>query len=117
MTTDSRGLRGPERTTPKPDDVRRLIFLGDSVVLGWGVDDEQTFVALVEKGLSQSTGSRWETVNGGHLLHDTTQELAVLEDVGLAYEPDAIALVFVDNEICMRPVRAVTAVTLGSSRG
>jgi hypothetical protein len=97
--TDSRGLRGPERATPKPEGTKRLLFLGDSVVLGWGVAEEDTFVHLVERELSQRTGERWETVNAGHLLHDTTQELGVLEEVGLAYEPDLVLLVYVENDI------------------
>ena len=47
-----------------------------------------TFVARTSQALSEATGERWETVNAGHLLHDTTQELGVLEEVGLAYEPE-----------------------------
>lgn len=99
--TNSRGLRGPELEIPKPDGVKRLVFLGDSVVLGWGVAQEDTFVARTQAALRQATGERWETVNAGHLLHDTTQELAVLEEVGLAYEPDVLVLVYVENDIVL----------------
>ena len=83
----------------KPENTRRILFLGDSVVLGWGVADEDTFVSLTRAALSEATGDRWETVNAGHLLHDTTQELGVLEEVGLQYEPDVLVLVFVENDV------------------
>lgn len=99
VRTDSRGARGPERPVPKPPGVRRAAFLGDSVAFGWGVDHAETFVALVEEALSARTGEPWETVNLGHMFHDTTQELGVLEEVGWTYEPDLVVLVFVDNDV------------------
>lgn len=99
--TDSRGFRGEERASPKPDGTRRLVFVGDSVVLGWGVDEEETFVARVQEDLCRRSRERWETVNAGHLLHDTTQELAAFVEQGLAYEPDLVLLVYVDNDVVL----------------
>lgn len=101
IRTDSRGLRGPERSAPKLPDRRRLLVLGDSVALGWGVPDEQTFVRLAEPMLADLTGETWECINAGHLFHDTVQEAEVLREVGFAYEPDLVALVFVDNDLAL----------------
>ncbi|HET6203886.1 MAG TPA: GDSL-type esterase/lipase family protein [Planctomycetota bacterium] len=97
IRTNADGLRGPERQKPKPPDVKRVLFVGDSVVFGWGVNEEDTFVALVEAALARR--GRYECVNLGHLFHDTTQEAAAFADVGLAYEPDLVLLVFVDNDV------------------
>lgn len=99
VRTDSRGARGPERATPKPAGVKRAVFLGDSVTFGWGVEQEDTFVSLVQAPLTERTGDTWETVNLGHMFHDTTQELGVFDEIGVAYEPDLVVLVFVDNDI------------------
>jgi hypothetical protein len=99
--TDSRGFRGKERASPKPADTRRVLFVGDSVVLGWGVDEAETFVALVQDDLCARAGERWEAVNAGHLLHDTTQELAAFEEQGVNYEPDLVLLVYVDNDVVL----------------
>lgn len=99
LRTDSRGLRGPERAFPKPAGARRLLFLGDSVTFGWGVDEEDTFAAMVERDLNAAGGVRWEAINAGHLFYDTTQERAVLTEVGLDYEPDHVFLVWVDNDV------------------
>jgi len=97
--TNALGLRGPALELPKPEGRRRAFFLGDSVVLGWGVGDEDTFVHLCEAELEERTGEDWDTVNGGHLLHDSSQELGVLQEVGLAADPDLVIHVFVENDI------------------
>lgn len=99
VRTDSRGLRGPELESPKPEGVRRVVFVGDSVVFGWGVEEEHTFVVRSAEELSERTGTRWQAVNAGHMFHDSVQELGVLREVGLAYEPDLVLLVFVDNDV------------------
>jgi len=54
---------------------------------------------MVERDLNAGGGARWEAINAGHLFHDTTQERAVLQDVGLAYEPDHVFLVWVGNDV------------------
>ncbi|MEO0653090.1 MAG: hypothetical protein AAFZ65_20610, partial [Planctomycetota bacterium] len=56
FTTDALGMRGPDHSYPKPLGVRRVLFLGDSVVLGWGVEAAETFVELVGAQLSEATG-------------------------------------------------------------
>ena len=97
--TDSRGARGVERKTPKPDDTKRMLFLGDSVTFGWGVSDDETFVALIEPWLTENDENTWETVNLGHMGYDTTQELGAFDEAGLLYEPDVVVVVFVDNDV------------------
>lgn len=97
--TDSRGLRGPERIVPKPARIQRLLLLGDSLTFGWGVGDAETVPALAETELRELTGEAWETINAGHLHHDTTQEAAVLEEVGFVYEPDVVGLLWCGNDV------------------
>ena len=50
LTTDSRGMRGPE---PDRFPYRPLLFLGVSFTEGYGVDDGKEFPALVRKDLKQ----------------------------------------------------------------
>jgi len=47
---DEAGLRGGP-APPPVEGQRRILFLGSSITLGWGVPEAQTFSALVEKGL------------------------------------------------------------------
>ncbi len=97
--TNALGLRGPELVLPKPEGRRRVVFLGDSVVLGWGVGDEDTFVNYCQTELETVTGKEWDTVNAGHLLHDSSQELGVLQEVGPECDADLVVHVFVENDI------------------
>ena len=95
------GFRGPEITVEKPEDTCRILVLGDSVAFGWGVDDEVTFLRLLENRLNGALGDgrRYEVVNTGHPMYDSMQELSVLRDRGLALDPDVVLLVYVVNDI------------------
>jgi hypothetical protein len=44
---NSLGLRGPEITLQ--DSIRRILFLGSSITLGWGVEEENTVSRAIEK--------------------------------------------------------------------
>src|SRR6185436_18130054 len=53
LSTNSKGFRGVhEYAVPKPTNVFRVMVLGDSVVNGYGVEDDETFCAVLEKKLS-----------------------------------------------------------------
>lgn len=58
-------------TTPAPtSQARTLVFLGDSLTAGYGVDREAAFPALIEARLRDS-GRPWKVVNAG-VSGDTT---------------------------------------------
>jgi lysophospholipase L1-like esterase len=101
ITTNGLGLRGPDLSKVKPANERRLVFLGDSVVLGWGVDLEEHFLSLAEQELNASAQGEWtyRCINTGHNQYDTTQEYALLEELGEALSPDAVMLVYVNNDV------------------
>jgi|GEM_PF-1969502 len=97
--TNSLGYRNPE-IGPKRG--KRLLFLGDSITFGHGVNEEWTFVRLVEK-LARSQGDNWETVNGAVEGLGTDGELAVLNETGLALQPDVVVLDFYLNDFSESP--------------
>lgn len=100
IATNSLGFRGPGIRVPKPADAFRIVVLGDSVTLGWGVDDEHTFCRRVERALNARGGARrYEVVNTGHLSYDSMQEAALFEREALALAPDLVVLVFVTNDV------------------
>lgn len=99
VRTNALGFRGPEITVAKPDGVFRILVLGDSVCFGVGVDDDVTFLRRWENELNAAGSRRFEVVNSGHPMYDTTQELALLRDDGLALDPDLVLLVYVVNDI------------------
>jgi hypothetical protein len=43
IRTNSRGFRSPEIAEKAEDNVARIAFVGDSIELGWGVTENETF--------------------------------------------------------------------------
>jgi lysophospholipase L1-like esterase len=84
----------------EPDPGRaRALFLGDSVTLGWGVDDAVTWVRTIEREARFADGRPLECLNAGHLQYNTVQELDWLRTFGPALRPDAVVLTFVVNDL------------------
>jgi len=95
---NSRGLRGPEfALTPKPDYLR-LLWLGDSIVFGFGVTDEEVVTRRAEIRLEQ-TGLKADAINTGVPAFNTEQEVAFLARDGIQYHPDWTILGFCWNDI------------------
>ena len=59
---NERGLRGGEIEKQHP--ARRILFLGSSVTLGWGVPEKETVTARVSEYFS-ADGQKIEVLNGG----------------------------------------------------
>jgi lysophospholipase L1-like esterase len=100
VRTNSRGLRERELPLAKSAGTRRVVFLGDSVTFGAGVRDDEPFPRLLETGINGSgAAAPIEILNTGVVGYNTIQELARLEQVGLAYQPDVVVLTFVVNDL------------------
>jgi lysophospholipase L1-like esterase len=103
------GLRGPE-LGPKAPDERRVLALGDSLIYGQGVADDQTVPAHLEALLNARTaGGRWTVVNGGHRAFDTRQELGLLADLTPVVQPDVVIVFWFWNDIRERDVAGTQA--------
>jgi hypothetical protein len=109
-TTNRLGFRGPEfavskhdsrLVATKPEGTVRIVFLGDSFTFGEGVRDDDTFPVRTAALLQEqhpSGSPRFETYNLGICGYNTTQELALLEDLGLKLLPDRVVLGYVLND-------------------
>jgi lysophospholipase L1-like esterase len=98
VTTNAKGLRGPEIPYEKTD-ARRILYLGDSVTFGYMVERwEDTFPYAIEARL-EASGMDVETVNSGVGGWSCWQHLVFLEDEGLRYEPDLVVVGFVLNDV------------------
>ena len=65
VTTDRWGLRGDEISLAKDSDQYRIVMLGDSFTMGKGVEDDETFAALLDERLSQTSPLGVEVINAG----------------------------------------------------
>ena len=91
---NSHGLRGPETTYEKPPGTFRILNLGDSIVMGWGVREENTYGRQLEAALNEENSSvlHFEVINAGVPGWNLENALAYLQAEGLKYEPDLILL-------------------------
>ncbi|HEV2445390.1 MAG TPA: SGNH/GDSL hydrolase family protein [Candidatus Sulfopaludibacter sp.] len=97
IATDELGLRDRPLKPHAPGETRILV-LGDSVAFGWGVKVEDTFPRQLEREIARSSAPV-ETINSGVPGYNTTQELTFLKLYADRLHPDAVLLLYVDNDI------------------
>jgi tetratricopeptide (TPR) repeat protein len=94
--TNAHGQRDRERSLAKPPGTRRVLLLGDSVVEGSGLRDlDDTLSRWMER---LSGDPRLEVLNFGVSGYCTLAEVRLLELKGLAFSPDVVVVVFVEND-------------------
>lgn len=96
IRVNSLGFRGPE---PSPERRWTILALGDSFTFGPGVEDEQTFAAVLAERLRSRFGAGIEVVNAGHSGAGIDHELVVFERRGRSLRPDVVLLQFFANDI------------------
>ena len=96
---NGRGLRA-DREYPyeKAAGVRRIVSLGDSFTVGYEVEVEQTFSAVLERELRRR-GHRIEVLNAGVSGYSTAEALIYFERELLRYEPDLVLISFFANDL------------------
>jgi lysophospholipase L1-like esterase len=92
VTINAHGLRGPELRTRSTQGETRILVLGDSVVFGTGVADDETFPAQLQRVLEERYQWRGEVLNGGAPGYNTAAEAAYLRLRGPELAPDRILL-------------------------
>jgi lysophospholipase L1-like esterase len=99
---NSRGLRDREFSLSKPSGTYRILALGDSITLGWGVRQDKTFPKLLEQQLNQHPlpggPQRYEVINAGVGNYNTAQEVAYFKERGRLYKPDMVLIAFFIND-------------------
>ncbi len=83
--TNSKGLRDDETSYKKPEGVFRIVLLGDSRTLGFGVPIDKHFSKLIEGYFSKV-----QVINLGVEGYGVDQQLLRLKAEGLKYRPDLV---------------------------
>jgi lysophospholipase L1-like esterase len=97
---NSKGLIGPEVDYAKPPDVKRILYLGDSVAFGFRLDSYRlSFPFLTENILERDLGCEIETVNTAVGGYSPGQEYLLFSTEGIKYEPDLVVVCFVLNDV------------------
>jgi lysophospholipase L1-like esterase len=97
VATNSHGLRGRPCAVDKPPGTFRVAGLGDSVMFGWGVDQEATYMSRLEERLSRPR-HRVEALNFAVPGYNSAQEAAVLTRKVLPFAPDLLLLNYCSND-------------------
>lgn len=92
-------LREKLETTPKADDVYRILFLGDSFTFGTGLDDlSAAFVDRIEDRLNRDHPrpgiARYEVLNGGMPGSLTPKWVNLMDYFAEQFDPDLVVAVF-----------------------
>lgn len=97
--TNGAGFRDREYSRRKPDGVFRIVVIGDSVTMGHGVDEADTYASRIEARFAARSRPRVEVLNLG--LSGLTLRGAIdrLVHLGLGYDPDLVVYGFTLNDI------------------
>lgn len=98
---NSLGMRDRERSARKPAGTFRILFLGDSMVQGYGVPQKETMVALLEESLKEpKREKRIEVLNGGVFGYSPFLEYLYLQEIMSVVEPDMVVVgFFLGNDV------------------
>lgn len=94
------GMRDKDYQRSPPLGITRMVMLGASTVMGWGVADGETFESLIENRLNQesSTEHKYEILNFGVQGYQPLQQL-ITADKALEFKPDALVYIATGREI------------------
>jgi lysophospholipase L1-like esterase len=101
VSINSHGLRDHEYSEQKPPDVYRILMLGDSTTLGWGVPLDQTVAKILERNLNRAGlpgRSRVEVLNAGVGNYGTVQEVEHYRTLDRVFHPDLVILEYFIND-------------------
>lgn len=94
------GMRGPAVTYEKPDDVYRILIIGDSFVEAIQADYEDTFPAQLQSMLdaAPTANQRFEVVAMGRTGWGTLHEYLYYHHEGYKFNADLVVLSFFIND-------------------
>ena len=100
IAINEQGVRDDESIGPKPPNERRIVVLGDSLVLSVQVQQRQTFCRLLQDRLNAAGGPvRYRVINAGVQGYGPVEELLFFRRVARAFQPDlVITTIFVGND-------------------
>ena len=100
IAINAQGVRDDRDIGPKPSNERRIVVLGDSLVLSVQVDRQQTFCSLLEARLNRGGGPHtYRVINAGVQGYGPVEELLFFRQIARQFQPDlVIETIFVGND-------------------
>jgi acetyltransferase AlgX (SGNH hydrolase-like protein) len=100
IAVNAQGVRDDRDIGPKPSNERRIVVLGDSLVLSVQVERQQTFCSLLEARLNRGEGPyKYRVINAGVQGYGPVEELLFFRRIASEFQPDlVIETIFVGND-------------------
>jgi lysophospholipase L1-like esterase len=103
ISINSRGMRGPEPLGPElisKEGIHRVLILGSSITLGWGVDYDKTYPELLQGQLNSESpqSPKYEVLNAGIGNYNTQREVELFLRRLTDLKPDMIILSYFVND-------------------
>jgi lysophospholipase L1-like esterase len=99
FSINSLGIRGEEIKLQKEPGWKRILVVGDSFTFGYGVSDEDTYVAMLGRMIKEHyPGSRVQTLNLGVSAYSAVQETAVVKYKAAKFQPDLLIIGYALND-------------------
>lgn len=93
------GWRDVEHSSSARPGTRRLLVVGDSLALGWGIPNIQNRLGeQVADRLREETGEQWEPINASLGGANTLDEIEYLKKT-ISYRPNIVLLIYSFNDI------------------
>jgi lysophospholipase L1-like esterase len=104
VKTNSLGLRNPEIDKRKMPETKRILFIGDSFTMGWGVKEEEAYPRVTEKLMQKmNLPYRIETINAGFTAAGPSGYYLYLKLYSQELQPDIMVIGFyLGNDIISR---------------
>ncbi len=102
ININSLGLRDKECDQRKGEKAYRILVLGDSSTLGYGIRIEETFSERIEEILIRTDTASYEIINAGVSGYNTRDELNYLVHYGLDLHPDMVIMGLMTNDFTVR---------------
>jgi hypothetical protein len=102
LTYNSVGLRGGEIPYQKPEDIFRILMIGDSYIEAREVNDDETVYAQLNRLLADfrtPDGRRIEVIGAGATGWGTAQSYLYYHVEGYRFSPDVVMNVFIINDV------------------
>lgn len=96
LDIDENGERRETARVMSPE-TRSIFFLGDSLTLGWGVSEKETFSRRLEEKLSETCG-HLKIFNFGHGNYNLVRSVRLLKKVLLHMKPHGIFVYYFIND-------------------
>lgn len=103
LRTNSYGSRGEEVPIPRSVGYYRILGVGDSVMFGWGVEEEECYLSIAAQRVSKRLSRGIELINLGIPSYDAIQTLSTGLMEANRFCPDVIVIGFTEDDTELDP--------------